>query len=131
MVFVKGAEATFNEEAITEMAGVNAITAAANNKVTIYDNFKCDDCSPGAAKDSSSSASASDKTALIAGVCGGVGGAVLVGAGAMLWMRSRKVDEAVMAARASTSPTSRPSSSTTCQSVCELARDCRSKDRVR
>eukprot|EP00961_Rhodomonas_salina_P165555 2230441-Rhodomonas_salina.1 len=59
------------------------------------DTFRCEDCTPSAAKPHSSSHS-SDNTALIAGVCGGVGGAVLVGAGVMLWVRSKE-EEAVMA----------------------------------
>lgn len=66
-------------------------------QVTIDDSFKCDDCSPSAAKSSSSDSSDTDNTALIAGVCGEVGGAVLVGAGVMLWLRSKN-EEAVMAA---------------------------------
>eukprot|EP00961_Rhodomonas_salina_P035916 483039-Rhodomonas_salina.1 len=108
VVFAKGADAVFHENAFMEMAGVNFITGGANNRappppmlpgcrVTIDDSFKCDDCSPSAAKSSSSDSSDTDNTALIAGVCGEVGGAVLVGAGVMLWLRSKN-EEAVMAA---------------------------------
>jgi len=74
-------------------------------QVTIDDNFKCVACNSGKGAQvpdgngaqGSASSSSSDNTALIAGVCGGVGGLLLVAGGAALWMRSRQED-AVMAA---------------------------------
>jgi len=100
IVFEDGDKPIINTKALSELPGISAVKAEAStaSAVTMDDTFvcvgdKCDGARGVDAKDKAKAASDdsddSSNTALIAGIAGGVGGALLVVAGAVLFMRSK------------------------------------------
>eukprot|EP00961_Rhodomonas_salina_P173647 2341891-Rhodomonas_salina.2 len=92
IVFKAGTGAEFNEERFASMAGVTSVAQDPRNspKITITTALACEqrgDCGMASPSDEDK---AEDNTAMIAGVAGGVGGAVLLAGGVLVYMRSKR-----------------------------------------
>eukprot|EP00961_Rhodomonas_salina_P100901 1357973-Rhodomonas_salina.1 len=88
IVFTDNSEAIFNQEAFSELACVNAIETNPGTVVKTDPTFKAppSTCSGGSSEDGGSGMNA----ALIGGIAGGAAGALLLGAGLVLYMRSKQ-----------------------------------------
>jgi len=93
VAFAAGTVSKMNTEALQNMAGVLSVSELdVSPKVSVDPTFVPDHgMTPtgGPGGEDSSDGSSSDNTALIAGICGGVGGLVVIGAAAMFLMRGR------------------------------------------
>jgi len=92
MMIVYQDKAIFNDKAFAEMPGITSVAVDAGSA----SNVKVDPtyvngagANPKSGSDSKSNSSGSSSTAMIAGIAGGIGGAVLVLIGVLLLMRSR------------------------------------------
>eukprot|EP00961_Rhodomonas_salina_P056148 754041-Rhodomonas_salina.1 len=99
VVFHEGAASTFDLDKFASLPGVHAVQADAANspKITIGPiDCAAQDCGE-AANDSDSDSSSSNNVPLIAGIAGGVGGALVLGGAAALWMRGKREPAAPVA----------------------------------
>eukprot|EP00961_Rhodomonas_salina_P273090 3689965-Rhodomonas_salina.1 len=93
MIVYKG-EAIFNDHAFAEMPGITSVAVDAGSARNVKVDATYINGGGASAKDagSKSDSSGASNTAMIAGVVGGVGGAMLVLVGASLYRRSRRND---------------------------------------
>lgn len=94
VVFQEGTQARFNMEQFRSMAGVNDIQAASVSPKIALDETYIPTSREHAAEEGGSDSS---NTALIAGICGGVGGLLLLGLAAFWFMRSKDDDDVMPA----------------------------------
>jgi len=94
VVFQEGTQPRFNMEQFRSMAGVNDIQAASVSPKIALDETYIPTSREHAAEEGGSDSS---NTALIAGICGGVGGLLLLGLAAFWFMRSKDDDDVMPA----------------------------------
>jgi len=99
VVFKEGSASTFNDKLFAEQAGITSVRAVdVSPKVSINADYKCEtNCGPSSGQGQNSDSDlSSSNTAMIAGIAGGVGGALVVG-GAVAMLMRKKDDEPIPA----------------------------------